>query len=305
MKRGVGGCGRLGAVMLGATLACAAGTPASLSGQSANPIVAATLEPDSIYVGGLFALDLWVELPTSGEVRFPAVLPLPEDIEQRQAVVVESNDDRKSWRARYSLSAWSIDSLAIPAVIVNIVPEGGQEFPVTIAAPIVVVASVLPVDDAELELRDARPFLRVRAFPWWLVLLLAAVAAAAFWWWRRRAPEPVFAPTGAGDLALRDLERLRGEWGGGQLSVGQFYDRYERTVRRYVRMTRRWAPNRSLTGLGVGGELIGALRRSAFVRFARLRSRSGGPESAIDAGEQFVRSEMPPEVEDGQTEGTS
>ena len=29
------------------------------------------------------------------------------------------------------------------------------------------------------------------------------------------------------------------------------------------------------------------------------------PESAIDAGEQFVRSEMPPEVEDGQTEGTS
>jgi hypothetical protein len=267
--------------------------------------VAATLEPDSIYVGGLFVLDLWVELATSGEVRFPAVLPLPEDIEQREAVEVESNDDGKSWRARYSLSAWSIDSLAIPPVIANIVPEGGQEFPVTIAVPTVVVASVLPTDDAELELRDARPFLRVRAFPWWLVLLLAAVAAAAYWWWRRRTPEPVFAPTGAGHLALRDLERLRGEWGDGQLSVGQFYDRYERTLRRYVRMTRRWAPSRSLVGLGAGGELIGVLRRSAFVRFAHLRGRSGGPESAIDVGEEFVRSEMPPEPKDPRTEDAS
>ncbi|MFV1987064.1 MAG: hypothetical protein ACC682_07270 [Gemmatimonadota bacterium] len=293
-----------GALVFGVSLACVS-MPQPSTAQSPNPIVASTLEPDSIFVGEVFALDLWVELPAAGEVRFPAVLPLPEEIEQRGGVETESTDDGKSWRARYSLSAWSADSLAIPPVAANIIPEDGAEFPVMITAPIVVVASVLPVDEAGLELRDARPFLRVRSFPWWLLVLLAAAAAVAYWWWKRRRPEVVMAPSDAGHLALRDLERLRIDWNAGQLPVGRFYDRYERSLRRYARMTRRWAPTRSLLGLGVGGELIGALRRSAFVRFAHLRGREGGPESALEAGEAFVRSELPSEPEDRPTGGES
>lgn len=278
-------------------LALAAGISSpggTLSGQSTNPVVAATLEPDSIHVGGVFALDLWVDLPTRGEVRFPAVLPLPEDIEQREAVDIESNDDGKSWRARYKLSAWSTDSLSIPAVVAGVVPETGEEFTVSITAPLVVVASILPADEADLALRDARPFLRVRAFPWWVLLILAVIAAAAYWFWRRRGrTEMVFAPSGPGHVALRDLERLRGEWVDGGLSTGQFYDRYEHALRRYARATRRWAPSRSLVNLGVGGDLLSVLRRSMFIRFAHLRAQQGAPEAAIDAGEDFIRSEMP------------
>jgi hypothetical protein len=273
----------------------AAGSDA-VAGQ--NPIVAATLEPDSIVVGMVFALDLWVDLAAGGEVRFPAVLELPEDLEQRDAVQVESNDGGRSWRARYPLSAWSADSLSIPPVVASVVPETGDAFPVTIVAPVVRVGSILPADVADLELRDARPFLRVRSFPWWFLIFVAAVLAAAYMIWRRRrGPAMAFAPTGPGHLAIRDLERLRSDWSAGTLSVGQFYDRYEHTLRRYARATRRWAPSRSLIGMGVGGDLLSVLRRSAFVRFAHLRAPEGAPETAIDAGEHFIRSEMPAEDE--------
>ncbi|MDX1393361.1 MAG: hypothetical protein R3195_03175 [Gemmatimonadota bacterium] len=267
---------------------------AALAAQSPNPRVAASLTPDSIGVGDRFTLDLWVELPSAGEVRFPAVLPLPEDIEQRDAVQVGSENDGLAWRATYTLSAWSADSLEIPPVEARIVPAGGQEFDITIVAPVVVVRSVLPSDASDLELRSARPFLRVRSFPWWILLVLAAAAIGAWLWLRRRrAPQPIAGPAGPGEAAIRDLERLRERWNAGDLTVGAFYDRYEQILRRYARATRRWAPNRSLLGLGVGGDLLGALRASLFIRFAHLRARPGGPESAIDACIAFIRSELP------------
>jgi hypothetical protein len=276
------------------TLLCAVGTAA----QATNPIVSAILANDTIRVGEVFTLELHVDLPSTAVVRFPAVLPLPEDIEQREAVEVRSGDDDRSWSARYALLAWSSDSLSIPPVLATVAPAAAAEFEITIVPPPIAVSSVLPTDDAGLELRDARPYLRVQGFPWWILFLIAAAIATAWYLLRRRrGPEVVFAPTGPGDLAIHELEKLREEWRAGGLSVGAFYDRYETTLRRYARTTRSWAPSRTLIGLTRTGELFSALRRSLFVRFAHADAAKDAPESAIEAGESFVRSEMPRDEE--------
>lgn len=273
--------------------------------QAANPVVSATVEGDTIRVGQAFMLELHVDLPSSAEVRFPAVLPLPEDLEQRDAVDVRSGNDDRSWSARYALLAWSSDSLSIPPVLATVAPGAEAEFEITIVPPPIAVASVLPTDDAGLELRDARPYLRIRGFPWWILLLIAAAAGAAWYLLRRRrGPEMVFAPTGPGDLAIHELEKLREEWRAGGLSIGDFYDRYETTLRRYARTTRSWSPSRTLIGLTRTGDLFAALRRSLFVRFAHADAASEAPESAIEAGENFVRSEMPrDDADEGTTPG--
>ena len=284
---------------LGAThavaLAALAGAVA-VEGQANNPLVSASVSPDTIRVGQVFEVRLDVSLPASADVRFPAVLPLPESIEQREAVDVESGDGRRTWTATYVLASWRADSLAIPPITAMVAPEGAAEFEISIETPRRPVLSILPADGADLALRDARPFLTVRAFPWWLLLLAAVAAAAVAWWlWRRKAPKMQFVPTGPGDRALYELGQLRSEWAAGGLTVGQFYDRYEGTLRRYARATRSWAPYRTMRELARGGDLFVALRRSFFVRFAHIRENEGGPEAALDAGERFVRSEMEPE----------
>lgn len=278
--------------------------PVPLSAQSTNPIVSAVVSTDSIRVGELFVLDLHVDLPAAAEVRFPAVLPLPENVEQREAVEIESRAGGTIWQARYTLSAWTTDTLAIPPVLASVLVEGGEPFEISIEAPREAVRSVLPADGSDLALRDARPFLRVRGFPWWILLVAAALAFGAWRLLRRTRPELAFVPSGPGDRALHDFDQLREQWQAGTLSVGQFYDGYERALRRYARATRSWAPYRSLAGLVGSGDLFTALRRSLFVRFAHVLPRTGGPEEALDAGESFIRSEMPaPDEEDSIDQG--
>lgn len=272
----------------------AAGTLA----QAVNPIVSATIPEDSIRVGAVFRIELHVSLPDAAEVRFPAVLPLPETIEQRDAVEIDSRRGRREWTASYALAAWAADSIAIPPVVATVAPDAGEEFDITIISPTAAVLSVLPADGSDLALRDARPFLRVRGFPWWILALGAALAAAAWWLWRRRAPRLAYAPAGPGERALHEFGRLRRDWQSGTLSPGQFYDRYEGTLRRYARATRSWAPYRTLGSIVPGGDLFVALRRSLFVRFAHVRAREDGPAAALEAAEEFVKGEMAPPTDE-------
>ena len=137
-------------------MAAASGGPSDARAQNVNPIVSAAVSTDTIRVGQVFTLELHVDLPSGADVRFPAVLPLPEDIEQREAVNVRSRDAGRGWSADYSLMAWSSDSLAIEPVLATVSPEGGADYEITIVPPPIVVSSVLPADEAGLELRDAR-----------------------------------------------------------------------------------------------------------------------------------------------------
>lgn len=268
---------------------------AGLSAQSGVPALATAIDPDSVAVGETFTLGLTVSLPATGQVRFPAVLPLPEELEQRGAVEIRSAREATDWRAYYTLVAWKAEAIRIPPIEVTLERDGQPAGPLTFVPPVVQVLSILPAGDPGLELRDARPFLRVRAFPWWLLLLLIPLVALAWWTMRRRRTRLVSAPFLApAELALQDFARLRAQWASGAVSGDQFFDEYEHALRRYVDRTRTWSPGRALVGLTeAGATLIRALQSSLVVRFGRVLAHDSGPPSALDAAEGFVRAEMP------------
>lgn len=278
----------------------------SLAAQSAVDLEATVL-PESVRVGEAFTVRLIVGQERSGEVRFPALIDGPESIEQTGPVQIRSVEEGRRWEAEYTMRAWRADTLVIPPVEVELAAAGGVVR--RLQPPAVPVVSVLPSADDALELRDARPLLSLRALPWGLLVLAAALAGLAWWTWgrRRAAATAAEVPLGPGDLALRELARLREGWVGQQVSGDRFYDGYEETLRRYAHATRAWAPSKELLGLGGSDAgLVTALRHSILARFARLRTEWEGPLGDLDVGEAFVRAEMtesPPTGESGEPAG--
>ncbi|WP_419859040.1 hypothetical protein [Candidatus Palauibacter irciniicola] len=289
--------------MVPAVLGVGLGFGPGLAAQSAVDLEA-TVVPESVRVGEEFTVRLVVGQERAGDVRFPALIDGPESIEQTGPAQIRSVDEGRRWEAEYTIRAWRADTLVIPPVEVELAAAGGVVR--RLQPPAVPVMSVLPAADDPLELRDARPLLSLRALPWWLVLLAAALAGLAWWTWRRGrvAAAAAEVPLGPGDLALRDLARLREGWVRQQVSGERFYDGYEETLRRYAHVTRGWAPSRELLGLGDSDTgLVAALRHSILARFARLRTEWEGPLGDVDVGEAFVRADMeesPPADESGE-----
>jgi hypothetical protein len=253
---------------------------------------AAAVEPDTVRVGELFVLGVTVRAAPDTRVAFPPVLALDEIFEQRGPVQLrEQSGEDGVQRAYYSLVAWTAGSHTIPAFEIAYA-EGDQERRILVQPPSLTVSSVLPVDAEELELRGARPFLRVSGFPWWWLLLLAAALGFGYWAWRRHQTGGVFrgrlaAPA---DVALDRLERLRIEWTAGALAGGEFFDGLEGALRDYAQATRNWLPGSTLRGLANGNQdLARALKRSMLVRFARLAPSVEVPLEAVDAGVAWVR----------------
>ncbi|WP_419162156.1 hypothetical protein [Candidatus Palauibacter sp.] len=262
-------------------------------GQSAVDLEA-TVDVTSVRVGEPFTIRLVVAQERTGEVRFPALMNVPESLEQTGPVRIRSADDGRRWEAEYTLVAWRADTLALPPIEVELAGAGGVIR--SLQPPAVPVLSVLPEADDPLELREARPFLSLRGFPWWLLALAAALAGLAWWTWGRRrvAPSAAEGPAPPADIALREFERLRKVWIERRVTGDRLYDGYEATLRRYARSTRGWKPSRELLGLGdQDSVLIAALRHSVLARFARLRTDRDSPLDDLDVGEAFVRSEMP------------
>ncbi|MCZ0934691.1 MAG: hypothetical protein OXJ54_05865 [Gemmatimonadetes bacterium] len=278
----------VGRVVLGLGLGLAPG----LAAQSAVDLEATVL-PESVRVGEEFTVRLVVGQERAGEVRFPALIDGPESIEQTKPAQIRSVEEGRRWEAEYTMRAWRADTLVIPPVEVELAAAGGVVR--RLQPPAVPVLSVLPAADDALELRDARPLLSLGGLPWWLILIAAALAGLAWLTWGRgrgvaTADE---GPLGPGDLALRDLARLREGWIRQQVSGERFYDGYEETLRRYAHVTRGWAPSRELLGLGdADAGLVTALRHSILARFARLRTEWEGPLGDVDVGEAFVRADM-------------
>ncbi len=288
---------------LAALLLC---LPVGLTAQNAANLVAFA-EPDSVRVGEAFIVRIVVTQEQAGDVEFPALMDLSEAFEPQGPVQIRSMDGGVKWQAEYPVIAWRADSVALPAVEVLLGPAGSRAR--IVAPPELVVRSVLPVETAELELRDARGFLRLRDFPWWLLGLVAALAAFAWWTWRgrnRAGRGPVLVPSGPGDRALSEFERLRETWLGGRVSGDHFYDAYEGTLRRYAQATRGWSRARGLARLGRrDSTLLAALRHSLLARFARVRMGGDGPLDDLDAGAAFVRAEMPREPAEPDEESES
>ena len=293
-----------GAFVLASWAALILAAPSSpLSGQAAVDLDA-TVDAGLVRVGEPFVVRLSVAQDRGGEVQFPATLNVPDFVEQVGPVQIRSLAEGRDWAAEYTVVAWRADTLAFPPSEIELAGAGGVVR--VLRPPVVEVRSVLPPESGELDLRGARPLLQLQGFPWAIIALVAA-AGLLVWWWARRRNRGV-APAaavvhGPGDIALRDLARLREAWLERRLTGDRFYDRYEATLRRYLRATRRWPPSRELLGLGASNSrLFSALGHSVLARFARLRTPDSEPVGDIAAGEEFVRSEQEPDPPPGQTE---
>lgn len=276
-------------------LAAAALAAADVAGQR-PPRAVTAVDADSIRVGEPFVVGITVAAGRPAEVVFPPSLPLSDPLEQRGAARVRPSEERGEWRAYYTLVAWRSGRFELPTLEVELRDDSGAgPRTLTVAPTAVLVRTVLP-EEEDLELREARPFLRLSRPIWpWLLGALVLLALAAWWWRRRRraaARAPAAGPTDPGERALAALDRLRRAWESGELAAPEMYDRLEGALRRYAGATRPWEPGRPLRGLANGDrELVGALELSTLVRFARLRPPEGQPARSIDAASDFVRRE--------------
>jgi hypothetical protein len=270
-----------------------------IPGGGADRQLVVALDPDSVRVGEPFILGVTMRTDAPGEVRFPPTLTLTDELEQTGGAEVRASEDQLEWRAYYPLVAWRAEQIQVPEFSVGTLVAGADApSEVLVRPPAVEVLSVLPDStEEELELREARPLLRIRG-PTWLWLLLGLLALAPLWWWwsRRLSPAGIGPPLGPAERALQALAELRGRSKRGELSGAELFDGIESALRGYVAATRAWRPSQTLGALGRGDAgLATALARSALARFARLRTTLDSSLAAIDAAIGFVRRDSEPE----------
>lgn len=260
--------------------------------------VAAAVSPDTVRVGEPFRVGIRVRVVSGVAVSFPGSLAEGEEVLEPLGPpeIRAPGETAGDWQATYPMVAWRAGEIALPTAGLRV---GGER--VAVGLPGVVVASVLPAGTEELELRGPRPPLPVLAFPWgWLLAALAALLLLA-WWLRRRRPGAV--PVRSADpaeMALRALAGLRAQLQGGRLGVREGCDRLEEILRSYLEATRGWPAGALLPPRGNGsGPAAGdavtppetPLRRSALVRFARLRVEPGLVAEDAGALAAWVRSD--------------
>jgi hypothetical protein len=275
--------------------------PLPAAGADRQLVVA--LEPDSVRVGEPFILGITMRNETPGEVQFPPLLTLPDELEQTGGAEVRASEDQHEWRAYYPLVAWRAEQTEIPEFSIGtLVPGADAPREVLVRPPVVEVLSVLPDStEEELELREARPLLRIRGPHWaWLLLGLLALAPLWYWWSRRTSLAAMGPPLSPGEHALHALAELRARTKRGELDGAELFDGVEGTLRGYVQTTRAWRPGQALEDLAKGDSgLAGALARSALARFARLKTSLESSLAAIDSAIKFVRRDSEPEPPTG------
>jgi hypothetical protein len=250
---------------------------------------AVALSPDSVRVGEPFVLGISVRWP-EGEVVFPGLLDLDEELEQLEPVALaHDGEGRETWRAYYRLVAWQAGTIPIPEIAVD---RSGESL--VVRPPPINVISVLPADPPEpLRLRPPRPPEERRPFPWWLLLLLAALLLAA-WLLRRMRKEDEAAEADVLTVhpavsAREALVRLRAEVQGGRLAPEAFYDGLEEVVRTYLHARRGWPPTRPVRELSGARELlVSGDGREADAQLIHIQARAGlvrfaGVEGAREA----------------------
>ncbi|MDT8436772.1 MAG: hypothetical protein RRA92_08445 [Gemmatimonadota bacterium] len=257
-------------------------TTAPLGAQAVRPRGVAVLTPDTIRVGEPFGLGVSVRADTAPQ--FPAILALPEPIEQLSSPEV-ARIGAGQWRAIYRLTGWQVGTHDLPAVVLRGVP-GADSLPVR--PPPVTVVATLPAGDGPLGLRPPRMPDWVRGFPWWWLLaaLVAAALAEGVRRWlaaRRRPDEREDAPSPV-DEARDALAALKARALAGDLGAAACYDALERVLRRYLGRTRDWPDGMPVLADRVVGEgeagpgppgLEPVAERSLPVRFGGLAAGAG------------------------------
>ncbi|MFQ5889340.1 MAG: hypothetical protein ACE5JR_04725 [Gemmatimonadota bacterium] len=222
-----------------------------LSVLQATPAVTAVVSPETVRVGEPFLLGVSVRIDPGAEVLFPPAVPAQEELEQAAGAEISRSDSTPGqWRAYYRLVAWRVGATALPPLTLRLVGSGGER-EIEVASPSIAVVSVLPADTAGLELRDPRPPLPQRRFPWLAILLALLALLLVLWWLRRRAGrrDHAAAKLDPADAALRAFAALRADLESGRTDGTVGYDRLEAILREYLAATRAWRPGSPLRSL--------------------------------------------------------
>lgn len=251
----------------------------------------AVISPDTVRVGEAF--DLGITAVSSDRLQFPAVLALPDELEQigppRSAV-----DSAGVWKAVYPLVAWKSGRIELPDVRVPVV-SAAAERSLVVRPPAVEVSSVLPPAEEQPRLQPPRIPTDPWSIPWlWLLALLLAAALIREVVRRRRAtPLPQedheLPPVNPLGEARDALLALRAQALTGEARPDRFYDGIETAVRLYLVRTRNWpaqAPVRSALRHGLPGRVDSldlVVRRAQPARFGALEVSDDTLVSDVDS----------------------
>ncbi|MFW6039492.1 MAG: hypothetical protein ACOC9N_00275 [Gemmatimonadota bacterium] len=259
--------------------------------------VAARASADTVEVGEPFTIGVVVRGGEGSGPAIPRLLEAGESWEQLEVARIESTEtEAGEIRAYYRLVAWEPGRLELP--VLRIEDGGGDDRAVEVELPGPRVRSVLPEGAAaeELKLRGPRAPLE-SGRPWWVWALLALLAAAlAAWWWRRHlaaddaeddetrdVPDPA-------ELARDALVALRERAAAGELGAGEFYDRLEEILRRYLAASHEWPPTRPVRSAAWARRdaMLELHRRAVFSRFAGVEADERRLVSDADVSLEWI-----------------
>jgi hypothetical protein len=268
--------------------------------------VRAALTPDSAYIGQRFTLSVWVSgVPEGAEVRFPALPDSGLVTALAAPLVAAPLTGQRS--ARYSLAAWDVGVLALPALAVTVVRDGAElRLPLPLLT--VRVVSVLPsgADPAALAWRPPADVLGGNWSSLDKALAAAALAlalAAMLFHLRRRdraRPFPAAASMPPRERALEAFDRLARS---GLLEAGElkgFYSALSLTLRQFLAEEEEdWGPHLTTGEIKalVGGDgvaettaaaLSELLEEADMVKFARRRPSRVRAARALEAARNCV-----------------
>jgi hypothetical protein len=250
----------------------------------------AVISPDTVRVGEGF--DLGITAVSADRLHFPAVLALPDDLEQ-MGPPRSARDSAGVWKAVYPLVAWKSGRIELPEVRIPVV-SATAERSLVVRPPAVEVSSVLPAAEEQPRLQPPRMPTEPWSIPW---LWLLALALAA-WLVRelvrrlRQPPPPPVTQDAPGvdpfDEARDALMSLRAQALAGGVRIDRLYDGIETAVRRFLMRTRDWpeqAPVRNALRGGLADRvdsLDPVIRRALPARFGALEVSDGTLVSDVD-----------------------
>lgn len=297
---------------------------AASSSVGAQEILSAKVSKDTILIGD--------QVEWTSEIRLPKGMTLSIDSMSRYVVpgveligdfridTVARKRDYSMIETKATVTSFDSGSYVLPPLVVYFYRDG--ETADTMRMPEVPLeVTTIPIDTASYQMYDIRPQFRYpvtfgEVFPWAVLLLavIAAVVFAVYFIRARRRNRPVFSKPEPKDpphiVALRDLDRIRGEklWQNGKEK--QYYTEITDTLRVYIERrfgvkTIERTSNEILADLA-GKEMSPSDYESLkdlfgtadLVKFAKYQAGKEENENAVPVAVKFVNDTFMQELEE-------
>ena len=282
--------------------------------QAASVSLTATVDREEVAIGEPVLYLLTLRRPAQLAVAWPTMEDALGEFE-----VQDTGSEPPSIRGEtvteqrwYRLSCFTTGAHTIPAPVVTYGDADGADQEARGEALTITVTSVLPEHWEALDIRGAKPLVRIRRYGWfwWLfgALGLAGIVGG-YWRWRARravAAAPPPPPRPPHEIALEALEQLAGEALPSRHMYEEYYVRLSDIVRSYIE--RRFsvrAPEMTTEeflqmasreqALSFDHRLLlqTFLAHCDMVKFARYQPSGNEADEAFGAARRFVQETIP------------